>query len=414
MRRRSLRAAAVLAALVTGAATPAALAHPAREERPGAPQLDLEVLVTPPLDDQLTPGGTDADVAVDGFGNRITVARKELPVSPDPRAPRPVRTASWRWVSVDRGDSWDNLDVLPSRVDLLLPEGGTLAVAAAGPRSVMVEQVGPVVRVQPVTSTGLGRFTAGVPGVVPAAVPRPVDVTVRGDTVHLLAGSTSGAYAVHRSTDGGTTFDAGRPLSGTETCALAVDPRPTSRTVAVACTQDDELFVDVSTDDGATFTRRPAGTVDRRTPDRQPSIAVSPDGTLNVLTGMRLVRSRDGGRRWTAQDLQVERGDYRGSSLAVSRLGRVGIAAYRRTAAGEPWTVITTILTAGRRPVLSDFTSHDPVAPAGVDAPPSTRTSLAFGPDARMQLVWTSTYAHSFELDRPLLRNVWSIRSNST
>ena len=414
MGSRRLRAAAALAVLAVGAAAPAALAHPAREERPGAPQLDREVLVPPPLDDQLTPGATDADVSVDGFGNRFTVAVKELPASPDPRAPRPARTAAWRWVSVDRGDSWDNVDVLPARADLLLPPASSVAVASDGPRTVLAEDLGGVVRVQPVVAAGLGRFTAGTPAVVPTGVARRVDVALRGTTALLLAGHPGGGYAVHRSGDGGSSFSLGTVLPDVTGCSLAVDPRRWSKVVVASCTRGDQVVVDVSTDDGVSFTRRAVGRADGRTPDRAPTVDVAPDGRLVVLSGMRMLVSRDGGRRWSSQDLQVERGEYRGSTLAVSPRGRVGVAAYRRTAPGAPWTVVTTIFTPGARPVLSDFTAHDPVAPAGASAPPSTRTSLEFGTDGRMQLVWTSTYLHSDDLDRPLLRNVWSIRSNST
>ena len=400
--------------LATGAAAPAALAHPAREERPGAPQLDLEVLVPPPLDDQLTPGATDADVSVDGFGNRFTVALKELPASPDTRAPRPARTAAWRWVSIDRGDSWDNVDVLPARADLLLPPASSVAVASDGPLTVLAEDHGGVVRVQPVVSAGLGRFAAGTPGAVTTAVSRPVDVVLRGKTVLLLAGHPSGDYAVYRSTDGGSTFSLGTVLRDVTGCSLAADPRPTAKVVVASCTRGEQVVVDVSTDSGASFTRRPVGRADARTPDRSASVDVAPDGRLVVLSGMRMFVSRDAGRRWSGQDLQVERGEYRSSTLAVSPRGRVGVAAYRRTAPGEAWTVVTTIFTPGKRPVLSDFTAHDPVAPVGATAPPSRRTSLDFATDGTMQLVWSSTHLHSRDLDRPVLRNVWSIRSNST
>ena len=414
MQTRRLRATALLVALVAAVVAPAASAHPARDERPGAPALDLEVLVTPPVDDQLTPGGLDADIAVDAFGTRTAVARKELPVSPDPRAPRPVRSASWRWASIDRGDSWDNLDALPLRADLLLPEGGSVAVAAAGARTVLVEDQGGVVRVQSLLATGLGRLTAATPGVVPTVTSRPVDVAVRGQRVVLLAGSPTGAFAVYRSGDGGTTFSAGVPLQSTSACRLAVDPRAAAAVVVAACAQGTDLFLDVSTDDGASFVRRRVGGVDQRDPASVPSVDIAPDGRIAVLSGMRLSTSPDLGRRWTSQDLQIEPGDYRSTSLAVSPRGRVGVAAYRRTAPGGPWTVVTTILTPGSRPVLSDFASHSPVAPQGAATPPSSRTALDFGADGRMQLVWTSTYLQSENLNRPLLRNVWSIRSNST
>jgi hypothetical protein len=410
---RRLRAAAVLAALATGAAATAAAAHPARDERPGAPQLDVEVLVPPSLDDQLTPGATDADVSLDRFGNRFAVAVKETAAAPDPRSSRLVRTASWRWVSLDRGDSWDNLDLLPLRADLLVPPARSVAVASEGARTVLVEDHGGLVRVQPVEATGLGRFTPAVPGVVVTGTSRPVDVAVRGASVVLLAGHPTGGHALYRSTDGGSTFSTGTPVSG-EGCAVATDLRPGSRTVVVVCHENDVLVAHVSADDGATLTRRTIGTADRRTADRQPAVDVGPDGRLLVLSGMRLHVSRDAGRSWRVQDLQVEPGEYRSVSLAVSRLGRVALAAYRRARPGEPWTVVTTVFSPGRRPVLSDFASHDPVAPAGAADPPSTRTAVAFGPDARMQLLWSSTYLHAEDIDRPLVRNVWSIRANST
>lgn len=404
----------MLAALVSGAAVPAAVAHPARDERPGAPQLDLEVLVPPPLDDQLTPGAADADVSVDSFGNRFVVARKELAASPDPRAPRPVRTAPWRWVSVDRGDSWENLDVLPLRGDLLLPPARTVSVASDGARTVLAEDHGGVVRVQPITAAGLGRFTPERPALIVTGGSRPVDVAARGTSVLVLAGHPGGGHAVYRSSDSDSTFSSGVALAAADSCTLAVDPRAAARTVVVACLHDDVVSVDVSTDDGASFIRRTVARADARSLDPRPSVDVGPDGALFVLSGMQLWLSRDAGRRWRAQDLQVEPGDYRSTTLAVSPKGRVGVAAYRRTAAGDPWTVVTTIFSPGRRPVLSDFTSHDPVAPRGAATPASPRTALDFGADGRMQLVWTSTYLHSTDLGRPLVRNVWSIRSNST
>lgn len=236
--------------LAVGAGAPAALAHPAREERPGAPQLDREVLVPPPLDDQLTPGATDADVSVDGFGNRFTVALEELPASPDTRAPRPARTAAWRWVSIDRGDSWDNVDVLPARADLLLPPATSVAAASDGPRTALAEDLGGVVRVQPVMATGLGRFTAGTPAAVASGISRRVDVTMRGTTVLLLAGHPSGAYAVYRSTDGGSSFSLGTVLPEVSGCSLAVDPRRASTVVVASCTRGDQVVVDVSTTTG--------------------------------------------------------------------------------------------------------------------------------------------------------------------
>jgi len=276
--------------------------------------------------------------------------------------------------------------------------------------------------VQRLVATGLGRFTGEVPGVVPAGAPvgaeRPVDVAAQaGSRVLVLAAArTPGAYAVHVSNDRGATFaPAGAALPPAEHCRLAADPRRSARTVVVACTQaGGPVVAHVSSDGGATFTPRPVGRADTRGGDPRASVAVGPDGALHVLSGMRLWVSRDSGRRWATQDLQVEPGEYRSTTLAVSRLGRVGVAAYRRTAPGAPWTVVTSIFTPGTRPVLSDFTSHDPVAPVGASGPPSARTALDFGPDARMQLVWTSTYLHAADLDRPLLRNVWSIRSNST
>jgi len=72
------------------------------------------------------------------------------------------------------------------------------------------------------------------------------------------------------------------------------------------------------------------------------------------------------------------------------------------------------VLTPGKAPVWADFAFHDPAGRSATAGPPSDRLSADMDPLGRVHVVWTATRVHSAELDRPLLRNVWSVRSTTS
>lgn len=381
--------------------------------------MDLEVQVTPPLAASISPGGRDAAVAVDSFGNRFAVARKEVAtsvVAPDPRARTMARAGAWHWFSDDEGETWANLDLLPRGAETALPERTDRDVVSDGTRTYVAE-VGPAgAVVTPVVATRRGRFEARTPGVVPLLTsdPERPSLAAHGDTVLLVVGGrATGGSQLHASFDGGASWSTARALLAGTACDAAADPRPRSRTVVVACLDGDGIVLHTSTDDGGTFTARVLGPADTRGGDAGlPQVDIGADGVATVLTGMTLRRVLP--RGVTTQDLRSEKGDYRATSLAVSGKGRVGVAAYRLLPGSSGWNIVVTVFTPGRVPVWADFAFHDPAGRSAAAGPPSDRSSVDFDPQGRIHLVWTATLLHSSELDRPVLRNVWSVRSTSS
>lgn len=403
--------AAVLATAVGGGVLVAApaTAHNPRETPKGAPRMDLEVMVTPEIEGRITPGGTDPVVSVDGFGNRFVVARKEdtqAVVGVDPRARTATRASAWAWTSADAGLTWQNLDVAPRGAEQLLPQSLSRDVTSGGPLTLIVENYGVSAVVHVIGAAGLGRL-----GSATSLSTTPVPGTVGGD----VAVATNGrdALVVAAPQDGPSSFSA-VPPTGTVTstgptlpgrCDVAADPRKGSRTFWAACVESGAIVLHESRDAGATFARRataPAGS------DRV-QVDVGPDGVPYVLAGKRLLRLRAG--RLLAQDLAVPRGDVAGLSFAVSGRGRIAASAYTRSAPGEGWHVQVALFPPGARPVWYDFADHDPATPSGASQPPSAATSVDTDPQGRLQVVWSSTFLHSTDLDRPLLRNVFTARS---
>ncbi|HVE75036.1 MAG TPA: hypothetical protein VNA30_08155 [Mycobacteriales bacterium] len=409
------RATALALAAAVAFVVPAG-AHAPRDERPGAPRMDLEVLVTPAVTGQVTPGGLDAVVAVDGFGNRFALARKEevqTLVGVDQRARTVVRTSAWQWYSPDDGLTWENFETLPRGAETLLPQGVTRDIAAAGPLTWIAEGTPAGIVLTTITATYRGRFTPGTPALLAGAMGpgSRVSVAGAGPTVVVVAGAAAGGSQVHISKDGGASFGSPMVMAGTA-CDATVDPRRPA-VAAVACLDGETVTLHTSRDGGKTFTARPLGSRDVRGGDTaEPSVDTAPDGTIYVLSGLRMWRLAARGPV-RVQDLQTVKGAHRASVLSVSRLGRVGAAAYRLTEAGT-WNIVVTIFSAGKAPVWSDFAFHDPATPRGAAAPPSGRLSVDFDERARIQLMWTSTFLQETTLQRPLLRNVWAIRSTST
>lgn len=399
--------AALLAVVVVGA--PGALAHAPRDTPPGAPRMDLEVLVTPAVTGRTTPGGTDPVVSVDGFGNRFAMARKETvgrAVGVDQRARAMVRAAPWLWTSTDEGQSWDNLELLPRGLDAFLPEGD-FDVASAGPTTYVVTAAPAGVLLTRLTATKRGRLTAATPEVVPAA-------HVPGGDLALAAHASGAALLVEGPT--GTAVFALRERAVTQVATLeqtSCDVAAAATRAVVACLDGSSVTRTVVDLASGKATTASLGAADTRGGGLgRPTVDLAPDGTSAVLSGTRMWRTTTGGRT-TTQDVRTEGGDHRATALAVSPRGRVGVAAYRKGVQGT-WNIVVTVFTPGTRPVWSDFAFHDPTSPPSASGPPSDRLAIDFDEKGRVQVLWTSTFLHQGDLDVPVLRNVWSVRSTST
>jgi hypothetical protein len=423
-----------------------ASAHEGQDDRPGAAQMDLEVLITPPITGETSPGGQQPAIAVDTSGNVVASALKEdpQPLTVDQRAPAKVRAGSWRWQSGDDGQSFTNVSARPGQADSLIP-GGTSVAAAADDRGrgyllesyqgagvltvtrstekddVVAEDVHPLPAGAVLASTRLAAHGDGRLFLVAAA---------RTGPGHAAVGRTSASVgvtpALYRSDDAGASLAdvEGSVLDGADVCDVAAGHARGSKQVLVACTMTDgTVAAFTSHDDGATL-RKTAVTGTGSW--GRPAVAVGDDGSLSVLaattadaarSSMLLRRSRDGGRTWTSQELAVERGVWAGAALAVNKRGRLAVAAYHRAAPAVGWHVRLATFDAARRPVYVDFANHDPVTPKGWSSPPDVAPALAAGPDSRFHLLWTSvkvTPPADTGTQTSLLRNVWSVRTLST
>jgi hypothetical protein len=410
---RTATAAALAGAVVL--CVPAA-AHAPRDARPGAPRMDLEVLVPPPISGRITPGAIDAAVSVDGFGNRFALARKEAPqraVGLDPRGRLPVRSGYWQWTSSDAGTSWENVETLPRGADALLPEGSAHDVASSGSTTWFAAATPAGVVVTRLTATGRGKVEAGDPSVYASArgLASGLALAPFQDGAFLVVGDTIGTSVVSvGAAEAGAVV--GNDLPGSR-CRAAAAGRAGKVRLLVACVEGDQVVLHTSLDGARTFSRRVVGPLDRRGGGTgAPSVDQAADGTAYVLSGTTLWRTTPSGRT-TTQDVASEGGDHRVTDLAVSPAGRVGVAAYRRLP-GATWNIVVTLFTAGSKPVWSDFAYHDPVSPQGSSAPASGRVSIDMDERGRIQVVWTATHLHSAELSTPLLRNVWAARSVTT
>ncbi len=424
VRRRS----AVLlgAALLACAAVPA-LAHEGQDPRPGAARMDLEVLLTPALQGETSPGGQDSSVTVDRFGNVVASALKEQAfrvVSPDGRATTKTRLASWRFSSGDNGESFQNVGASPAGADTLVPGGLSTAVASddAG-HSFIADAYAGTVLLTTVTATDRDALTTAAPTsvTVGSSLHRVrIDATgdaTRGGRLYLLAGSTAlpDTPSVWSGTSGGV--GKATALPGAIDCTLAADDRKGSKFVFAACRSEigtADLWT--SKDAGATFTRRQ---LNGGSPIDTPSVAVAPDGSAWVLvttgpTGSTTLMSHHlTARGDVMKNLASEKGTWRGAVLDISKKGRLGIAAYHVAPGAQGWHIRLSLASPGATPVWVDFASHDPVAAAST-TPPDSAPAIAFGPDSQLHLTWGSTKVTMPGSTSALLRNVWSVRTLNT
>ncbi len=427
-RRRLLPLVAVGTALAC-AALPAS-AHEGQDERPGAASMDLEVLVTPSVSGETSPGGQEGSVAVDRFGNVIAAALKEQAfrvVGPDGRAATKTRLSSWRWSSGDDGESFQNLSRNPAAFDTLVPGGLSTAAAAddAG-HSYLAESFGGALVVTQATATERDDVLADASQVLAVGTGTQrvrLDAVGNASTsgrLHVLAAAlaTPGDAAVW---SGPSTAmpKVGVTLPGARSCTLAADHRAGARLVYAACTDPTgAVALWTSKDAGTTFSRRVIAPASA--PLDPPSVTVGPDGAAWVLvttgstTASRMTVYKISGARVSKQEVTSEKGLWRGAVLDVSRTGRLGLAAYHlRPGAKDGWHVRLAVTSPGRAPVWVDFASHDPVS-AVASGPPDSGPAIAFGPDARLHLLWASTKVTLPGSDAPVLRNIWSVRTLSS
>ena len=447
---------AVLRRLVPLVAAGAALAcavHPAaahvgQDDRPGAVQVDLEVLVTPPVSGETTPGGQDPAVAVDSHNNVLATALKEdgQVGTVDGRSPTHLRAGSWRWSSGDDGDTFLNVSGQPFQADGLVPGGHSVAAASDDRGRGYLLEAHSGVGVLTVTHS-----TEQDDVVVEDVVALPASATIgrtymaaHGDGHVLLLATPrvpnrvgtaplGGGYSLYRSDDAGASLAdlQGITLVGSEDCGIGVGHARASKQVVVACTMSDgSVAAFRSYDDGRTLQRSTIVKADRTLLREHPSVAVGRDGTASVLvtstvsggdSTMELLRSPDRSRSWSRQQIATERGRWAGASIAVNNRGRLGVAAYhlshgKADVAGAGWHVRLAVFSAGRTPLWVDFASHDPVAPADWGSPPDAGTAIADGPDGRFHVLWTAV---KVPVPAPIhgssvLRNIWSVRTLST
>jgi hypothetical protein len=414
-------------AVLACAALPAA-AHDGQDDRPGAAQMDLEVLITPPVNGETSTGGQAPALAVDRFGNVLATALKEdlQPATLDKRAPTQVRAASWRWSSGDDGETFVNVSGQPLQADNLVPGGSSVAAAADDRgRSYLLDAHAGVGLLTVTSSTE--KDDVVVDAVHPVAGLGALHATrlaAHGNGRLVLVTPDPLGYSVLRSTDAGASFArTDLSIGDAQSCEVAAGRGRSASLAVIACVRSDNAVTAfLSYDDFTTFTTHtvlPAAGTSRE----RPGVAVAADGTVSVLvtattagrSSMQLRRSRDRGRTWSSQELAVERGLWSGAALAVNNRGRLAITAYHRATPKAGWHVRLATFSAGARPVYVDFASHDPVTPPGWASPPDVGTAVAAGPDGRFHLLWTSVKVVSpVQSSNALLRNVWSVRTLST
>jgi len=366
--------------------------------------------------------GYEPTLVTDPHGNAFATAHPEnwqIVVAPDPNSPDGLRSQSWMWHSADRGDTWKNP---PGLTPLSLEDQepgieGDLAFDDAS-HLYFVDTYGTDVTLTRWTVTGLDQvafdFTRPILPALPAVDDRPW-ITAHGDGHVFYFGNDGtklgdgGRYTVHRSFDGGITWDhVGVVLPDSGWCRPASDHRAGEHRVYAACTNDNgTLYAYVSEDEGDTWQRYEIGTYNPEdSTDSWPTIEVGPDGTVWVLyldsndlgsggvpnsSQLQLFRSTDLGRTWTRQDITPVPGRYDYQWLSVSADGRqLGLGVYYRPTNADPWRVYGATWKAGGRILrFASLDQDNPVAPAARTRAPGDYLNSAFFPDGKLGVVWT-------------------------
>jgi hypothetical protein len=366
---------------------------------------------------------------IDRHGNVFVAARKtleQLVIAPDPRSPTLTRSMSWLWISVDGGKTFANVHGYP--LDLENHSWGyesDIAIDEAG-HLYQVDQTYADSTIARWTIIGRGDYTFDYfRPLIPTA--QPVDdrpwLAAHGSAslIYLSqAGSPflnpfgrgggqaygPGRYSVHRSTDGGTSFDLfGHSLNESGACRPAADHRRGSKLFYVVCTNDaGKLWAYVSDDDGSSYRRYPVGLYNAKGETFDwPLVTVGPNGDVwalhvdageingsEVITNrLKLYRSRDDGRTWSVQDITPREGRYRWGGLAASADGRLGLAIQHRPNQTSPWRVYAAAFRPGSIPALVSVDQAHPVDGAESPEPPSELVGVAFDRDGTLAVAWT-------------------------
>jgi hypothetical protein len=386
--------------------------------------------------------GYEPTLLVDKYGNAFATAHKEnatLGLALDPNSPDGVRSQSWMWWSVDKGQNWLNAPGLSALAvnDQEPGDEGDLAYDDAG-HIYFVDTYLADITITRWTANGLGQVMYDFSRPImpsPESDDRPW-ITAHGNG-HVFYFSNDGSqaadggrYTVHPSYDGGVTWDIpGKILPGSGWCRPAADHRAGSKLVYAACTDDGgKLYSYVSTDDGQTWSRYLIGTYnDGDETQSYPSIEVGKDGTVwmayldsnDIGEGgipntnqIYLFKSVDQGKTWTKQDVTPVRGRYQYIWLAVSPDGKkLGLGTYFRPNNTYPWVVAGVTWPAGGNVRAKDFLSLDPdhpVAAANRTEAPGDYLGSYFFPDGKFGVVWTRSVLYTDQAT--LLRDIYFIR----
>jgi hypothetical protein len=252
-----------------------------------------------------------------------------------------------------------------------------------------------------------------------------------------------GRYTIYMSSDHGDTFDpVGYTLKDSGWCRPAADHARGSKRLYMICTNDNngdalnqngvgdapgpaKLFSYVSEDDGTTWNRYEIGPYNGSDPwTSWPSVSIAKDGTLyalyinsdtapgstcsfvddqtvgcdDTITGSHLMvyRSRDHGRTWQSSEVVTNtpgnKGLIRYGWLSVTPTGKIGVAYYFRPNVDSDWHVMAATGSFGGT-FDSGLVAAQPVADKTFGSPLGDFFECAFGPDGKLNVVWTSLNA---------------------
>ena len=372
-------------------------------------------------------GGYEPSVTVDRFNNIYASAHKQnhnLVLSPDSRATVPVRSQSWLWTSKDGKTFTDMPGLTPlQEQNAEFGDEGDIAADDAG-RVYFVDTN--------VTDNSFSRYRATGNGQLVLETTRPIGpfgepvddrpwIAAHGDGVVMYVGNSGnrtyrggsgdgdaygpGRYTVYMSYDRGDTFDPlGVTLNDSGWCRPAADHRKGSKRLYVLCTNDGgKLWAYVSNNDGKTWSRHRMGTYSTKdTIATYPWVSVGADGTVYALyndsvtrsggpveSHLRLLSSKNGGRTWNEREVTPQPGMIRYSSIDVAPNGTVGIGYYFRPTTKSAWYVYAATAKPGQ-PFRSGKVSATPIASADNSSPFGDFFQVAYGPDNKLNVVYTS------------------------
>lgn len=372
-------------------------------------------------------GGYEPSIVVDRFNNVVVTAHKSnhgLALSPDSRATVPVRSQSWLWSSKDGKTFVD----LPGSTPV---QEQNFEFGVEG--DLARDDTGHIYFVDTsVVDNSFSRYKSTGPGKIALQATRPVLlsaeplddrpwIAAHGDGVVLYIGnggndvypggtlrggqaSGPGRFTVHMSYNHGDTFDSiGYTLDDSGWCRPAADHRKGSRDLYVLCSNDrDTLWAYSSHDDGRTWVRTRMGSYRDDDLTTYPSVAIDSKGTIYALfndvtasggapieSHLRLYTSTTRGRTWTSREVTPRPGIIRYSWLDVAPNGTLGMGYYYREDRSFPWHLYAGTARPGQRFSVAKVSSI-PVAAARSTSPPGDFFQVAFGPDNRLNVAWTS------------------------